>query len=133
MSIQLDNAKQKARLVLRRSLWVLLACFLVFSAGYYFWRTFTKSEGTRTGVLFKISKKGYVFKTYEGQLHLSGSQLMTKQSVWDFSAKDSDVYRKLQSLEGQTVKCFYHEMVDAFPWQGDTDYIVYDVDVLKTE
>ena len=107
---------------------IAIVGFLVFGTGYYFWRTYPKSEGTRTGVLFKVSKKGYIFKTYEGQLHLGGSAMMTQQSVWDFSAKDNAVYQKLQQYEGKTVKCHYKELVNAFVWQGDTDYIVYDVE-----
>ncbi|MBK8557678.1 MAG: 6-phosphogluconate dehydrogenase [Lewinellaceae bacterium] len=131
MSIQFDQAKQKAGKFLRRSLWVLFAAFLVFSAGYYFWRTYPKSEGTRTGILFKISKKGYVFKTYEGQLQLGGTSLMTQQSVWEFSAQNQAVYEKLQTMEGKPVKCKYKELVNAFPWQGDTNYIVYDTEELQ--
>ena len=131
MAAQLEQAKKTAGKYLRRSLWVLLAGFILFSAGYYFWRTYPKSEGTRIGVLFKISKKGYVFKTYEGQLQLGGAQMMTQQSVWDFSAKNAGVYQKLQDMEGKAVKCHYEELVNAFPWQGDTDYIVYDAELVK--
>lgn len=131
MSIQMDQAKQTARKWLRRTLWVVLAGFLLFSAGYYFYRTYTISEGTRSGTLFKISKKGILFKTYEGQLHLSGSMMMSPQSTWDFSAKNSAIYQQLQQFEGKTVKCHYRQKVDAFPWQGDTDYIVYQVEAVQ--
>jgi hypothetical protein len=131
MAAQLEQAKKTAGKYLRRTLWVLLTSLALFTAGYYFWRTYPKSEGTRIGVLFKISKKGYVFKTYEGQLQLGGAQMMTQQSVWDFSAKNAEVYQKLQDMEGKSVKCHYKELVNAFPWQGDTDYIVYDAELAK--
>lgn len=131
MSTKFDQTKATARKIFRRFLWIAFAGFLLFSTGYYCCRTYPKSEGTRTGVLFKISKKGYLFKTYEGQLHLGGSAMMTQQSVWDFSAKNQNVYEKLQQFEGKMVKCHYHELVNTFVWQGDTDYIVYDVEAVQ--
>ena len=131
MAVTLDQAKQSARKWLRRGFWLLLAGFLVFSAGYYFYRTYTISEGSRTGTLFKISKKGILFKTYEGQLHLAGSMMISQQSTWDFSARNSQIYDQLQAFEGKLVKCHYRQKVDAFPWQGDTDYIVYKVEKVE--
>ncbi|MBL7826000.1 MAG: hypothetical protein JNJ57_05175 [Saprospiraceae bacterium] len=131
MTVQLDHVKQKAKQVAKRTLWIVLASFLVFSAGYYFYRTYTISEGSRSGNLFKISKKGIVFKTFEGQLHLAGSAMLTTQSTWDFSAKNAAVYAELQKFEGKMVKCHYKQMVHAFPWQGDTDYIVYKVELVQ--
>lgn len=129
MSVQLDQVKQKARKAFRITAWSLLIAGILFSAGYYVYRTYTLSEGSRTGTLFKVSKKGVMFKTYEGQLHLAGSMMLTQQSTWDFSATDASVYAELQKHEGKTVTLHYREVTDAFPWQGDTDYLVYRVDV----
>lgn len=131
MSERLDQVKQKAGSILRRTLWIGFAAFLLFSIGYYVYRTYTISEGSRSGTLFKISKKGVMFKTYEGQLHLAGSVMMTNQSTWDFSALNASVYQELQKYEGKTVKCYYREKIDAFPWQGDTDYLVYRVEPVQ--
>lgn len=131
MSTKIEQAKQSAKKWFRRSLWAGLIALLLSSAGYYIYRTYTISEGSRTGTLFKISKKGILFKTYEGQLHLAGSMMITEQSTWEFSAKNSAVYETLQRLEGKTVRCHYRQKVDAFVWQGDTDYIVYKVEAVK--
>ena len=131
MSVQFDQVKQKAGKLARRTLWILLAVGLLIGIGFFFYRTYTISEGTRTGMLFKISKKGAIFKTYEGQLHLGGSTILTTQSTWDFSVKDATVYQRMQQFEGKNVKLHYKEMVDAFPWQGDTNYIVYQVEALE--
>ncbi|MBV6438573.1 MAG: 6-phosphogluconate dehydrogenase [Haliscomenobacteraceae bacterium CHB4] len=128
VSNTLDHAKVRARRAFRFTMWSLLIAGLLFCIGYYIYRNYTISEGTRTGTLFKISKKGVVFKTYEGQLHLVGSVMITSQSTWDFSAQNARVYEDLQKYEGKNVKCYYREKVDAFPWQGDTDYIVYKVE-----
>lgn len=131
MSEKMEMVKQSARKWFRRGLWLVMLGFLVFATGYYIYRTYTISEGSRTGTLFKISKKGILFKTYEGQLHLAGSMMISQQSTWDFSAKNGAVYENLQQMEGKMVKCYYRQKVDAFPWQGDTDYIVYRVEKVE--
>lgn len=129
--MDLEQAKQSTKKWFKRSLWLVLALSVVASAGYYIYRNYTISEGTRTGTLVKISKKGVVFKTYEGQLHLAGSMMMSQQSTWEFSAQNAAVYEKLQQFEGKVVKCHYKQKIDAFPWQGDTDYIVYDAEAVQ--
>ena len=131
MSVQLDHVKQKARRVFQITLWSLLIAALIFATGYYIYRNYTISEGTRTGILYKVSKKGVMFKTYEGQLLLAGSVMLTQQSTWDFSAQNGKVYEDLQRLEGKSIKCHYRQKVDAFSWQGDTDYIVYKVELAQ--
>lgn len=124
MAVNTQQVKTQAKSMFRKFLWILLAVALLGGTAYYFVRTYAVSEGNRAGLLFKISKKGIAFKTYEGQLHLGGSIQMSEQSVWNFSAKDEAVYRQLQQYEGKTVSLHYNELVNPFPWQGDTKYIV---------
>jgi hypothetical protein len=128
MATQLDQVKTTAGKILRRVLWIALAGFIVFAIGYYFYRTYTISDGSRVGMLYKISRKGVAFKTYEGQLQLGGATIMNQQSTWEFSAKNEAVYNQLQQMESKQVKCYYKQLVHAFVWQGETDYIVYKVE-----
>ena len=128
MALQLDQAKQTAKKIARRTLWLVLAAALVSAIGYYVYRTWEVSDGTRIGTLYKISRKGIVFKTYEGQLHLAGSQMMTEQSTWNFSVKNDAIYQQIQQFEGKAVKCHYKELINPFPWQGDTKYLVFKVE-----
>ena len=127
----LEETKIKAKSFFKKLSVVLFLALILFSAGYYFYRTYTLSEGTRTGILFKISKKGKVFKTYEGQLQLAGAAIMNKESTWEFSVANEDVYSLMQNLEGNNVRVHYNELVNAFPWQGDTDYIVTKVEKIE--
>jgi hypothetical protein len=100
--------------------------------GYYIYRTFPKSDSEQTGTLYKLSYDGYVFKTYEGQLHLIGSSMMTTQSTWNFSVKNKAVYEEMQKLVGKSVKVFYKELPEtALPWQGKTPHVVYKVEQLQ--
>lgn len=96
------------------------------------------SEGFRVGVPIKFSKKGVVFKTYEGQLNLGSlNQEATGNfsTYWNFSVPGSadSVVAKLDSaiVEGYRVKLFYREKFVQVPWRGDTKYMVYDVEYLK--
>ena len=128
---KLEAAKATTKRAAKKTLWYSLIIGLFALGGYYFWRTFTISDGSRIGVLYKISKKGYMFKTFEGELQLAGADFMNEQSIWKFSGANETVYHQLMELEGERVRCFYKEKQDAFPWQGDTDYLVYKVEVLE--
>lgn len=131
MSASLDKAKEKTRRVFRYLMWGLLIVGILSGVGYYFYRTFPKGDKEVSGTLFKLSYEGYVFKTYEGQLHLIGSTMMTTQSTWDFSVKNEEVYKAMQPFVGKQVKLFYKELPEAaFPWEGKTAFIIYRVEAL---
>lgn len=89
------------------------------------------SEGTRSGILTKVSRKGYVFKTYEGELYVGGfSQgdgTIIPASVFYFSVTDDKVYHKLDSLQGRKVVLTYKQVYKNFFWQGESDYFIHDV------
>lgn len=128
--MSMEDVKVKAQSFAKKLAWMTILGLILFSTVYYFYRDYTVSEGTRTGLLFKISKKGKVFKTYEGQIQLAGATIMNKESTFEFSTEES-VYQSLQMLEGKNVRLHYREKVDAFPWQGDTNYIVYQAEEVK--
>ncbi|MFK8046681.1 MAG: 6-phosphogluconate dehydrogenase [Crocinitomicaceae bacterium] len=110
-----------------------LVGLIIFIALYFAYTNYTYSEGTRTGYLIKTSKKGYIFKTFEGQLNLGG--FGTDKStgmignVWNFSIDDEEMYKKIQAFEGEKVTVSYTEINNAMPWQGETNYFVYDIKI----
>ncbi len=116
-----------------RRLFLYLSLAVVVGGGLYLlYANWTYSEGTRTGYLVKISRKGYVFKTYEGQLNLGGFKADEETGVigniWEFSLKKKSLYERLGNLEGQKVTLKYREVNKAMPWQGDTNYFIVDVE-----
>ncbi|MBX2892624.1 MAG: hypothetical protein KF734_16975 [Saprospiraceae bacterium] len=132
MNASLDQAKVKAQRIFRITMWSLLIAGILFGIGYFIYRTYPKSQSEQTGTLFKLAYDGYVFKTYEGQLHLIGSAMITSQSTWNFSIKDENTYNELQQYVGKTVKLYYKELPEtALPWQGKTPYIVFKVEPLQ--
>jgi hypothetical protein len=83
-----------------------------------------------------LSYKGILFKTYEGTLNTGAinlnSNLTTDKATqslggWFFSVPDHDVAERLDELQGQKVKLYYKKKIKALPWQGKTNYMVYDV------
>lgn len=121
--------KEKLKKIFYRLLLVI-----VISLGIAYWVcTWTFSEGTRSGYLIKISKKGVAFKTYEGELNLGGVNLSNglEGNIWSFTMFDDELVKKMKDLEGDKVKLFYKERYKTLPWQGDTNYIVTDIERLK--
>lgn len=120
----------------KRLLLVLFGVGVLVLAGYiWFNYGWVYSEGTRSGTLIKVSHKGYLFKTDEGQLNLGGFQTNPEggvaSNIWEFSVTDDEVYKKLQHSEGKQVTLHYKQYRKAFPWQGDTEYFVYEVEPVQ--
>jgi hypothetical protein len=115
---------------------IVLAVILIGFAlmAYFYFGNY--SEGVRSGVVVKVSKKGFLFKTYEGQLNLltfgaSRSQNMVAET-FDFSVptNEADVIKVLEevSLSGERVSLHYVEKFMTFPWRGDTKYLIIKVE-----
>jgi hypothetical protein len=128
MTFEVDTLGTRIKNIFKKFLVLLIFAGIVSASLYYLYRNWTVSEGTRIGILYKISKKGKIFKTYEGQIQLGNSPMMNKQSIWEFSVENKEVYEQIQKFEGKNVKLHYKEKENTFPWQGDTDYLVYKVE-----
>ncbi|MDD9953074.1 MAG: hypothetical protein OXR66_01955 [Candidatus Woesearchaeota archaeon] len=98
---------------------------------------YTYSEGARSGVINKFSNKGWLFKTWEGQLALEGivsSGTHTGANVWDFSLDrgarhGEDVGALAEEMQhyleqGCKVELEYIEPGTTWPWRSETDYLV---------
>ncbi len=92
----------------------------------YTWVTlhFEYSNGERAGVLQKFSRKGWVCKTYEGELALyvvAGVQ----PEIWTFTVREPAVATQLSAAVGQRVQLHYveHRGVPSSCF-GETRYFV---------
>lgn len=104
-----------------------IVLFLLLFLGYFvFIFIVPYSEGYRSGELIKFSRKGMVFKTWEGELSqgISGAQIFS----FSVSPKKEEVLQKLEDLQGRYVKLQYIERYKAFPWWGDSPYFIIDVE-----
>jgi hypothetical protein len=88
------------------------------------------SDGERAGLLQKFSRKGWVCKTYEGELALyvvAGVQ----PEIWHFTVRDAALAGRLAALVGQRVQLHYTEhrglWTECF---GETGYFVDRINVV---
>ena len=90
----------------------MLWLFLIVIAGIVGWTMFTLSwaysEGDRAGVLQKFSKKGWLCKTYEGELALYIVGGVAPQ-IWQFSTRDEDLAKQLSGAVGKNIQLHYTE------------------------
>ena len=95
------------------------------------------SSGDRAGTLLKIARKGWVCKTWEGELVMpllttggdgSGDQNDIGSRTWYFTAKSEETVKKLQAAVGKRVILTYdeHKGVPGSCF-GDTPHYVADV------
>jgi hypothetical protein len=104
---------------------VLIALpLLVFTLWAGVTLNYTYSSGDRAGYLQKISKRGWLCKTWEGELQLSaipGSQ----PEKFVFTTRSDSIAAILQKMSGQRVVLEYKQHVGV-PGTcfGDTEYFV---------
>lgn len=122
---------------MRKVIIIVVLVVIAAIAGFFLISSITYSEGSRAGYLVKISKKGYIFKTYEGELNIGGmgnngdGNTILTQNIWEFSVKNEEVFLKLREMEGKHVKLIYKEKMRTFPWLGDTKYFVYEAEAVQ--
>lgn len=106
---------------------IVLAIFSYFLFGNY-------SEGNRAGTIAKLSRRGVLIKTYEGQLNIGGISTDGSHTspLWDFSVSNGkkEVIQQLEdaALTGAHVKLYYKEKFYTLSWRGETKYFVYKVE-----
>ncbi len=91
------------------------------------------STGERAGYVQKISEKGYVCKTYEGELVLV-SMPGTQAEKFLFTVKDKTLVEKINKSLGKRVRLTYEEH-KGIPSScfGETPYYVKNIQVLEKD
>ncbi|MGA0555659.1 hypothetical protein ACO2Q8_03340 [Larkinella sp. VNQ87] len=113
-----------------------LLIFLLLAFGIFYYLTvWSYSDGERAGTISKYSRRGYIFKTWEGVLNVGGfsgeTGSLTPQ-YFDFSVKDDSVAQQINQAvkTGQRVTLHYEEKLVKLPWNGDTKYFVTGVEIV---
>lgn len=118
----------------RRWPWVLAAAVLTPVLLFVLWVEITLhvgySDGLRTGYVQKFSKKGWVCKTWEGEL----AQVTAPGAVqekWQFSVRDDSIAQLIEQSQGSRVTLAYsqHKGVPTSCF-GETEYYVNGVRVI---
>jgi hypothetical protein len=115
---------------------VALVAMAVVAGGLWIALYADYSDGYRVGRIIKLSRRGYVFKTWEGTLDFgylqTDPQAGVATRIWDFSvpADGEDVRKDIDAaIAGDyKTKLFYREKYIQLPWRGETKYFVYKVE-----
>lgn len=115
--------------------------FLIALLAFFVWFLFiwyaNYSDGSRTGYITKISRKGVIFKTWEGEMNFGffgfGQNTKVSENIWYFSVQNDEVAQEVQkaSETGEKVTIFYKQKYKKLFFRGDTEYFVYRVDAVK--
>lgn len=114
-------------------IWALLIPIGLFTLYTWAALTWVYSTGERAGYVQKFSEKGYVCKTFEGELILV-SMPGTQAEKFFFTVKDKAMAKKINDSLGKRVRLTYEEHKgipsDCF---GETSYFVNDVQLLDKQ
>ncbi len=87
-----------------------LLVLILLGIGLWTWfsLSWAYSEGERAGTLQKFSQKGWLCKTYEGELALYVVGGVAPQ-IWYFSTRDPETAKQLYTAVGQNIQLHYTE------------------------
>jgi hypothetical protein len=126
--MDLTKAKATSQMwLLRITTAVVLFIVLGVAGDLLFTLKFAYSSGERVGFVQKISKRGWLCKTNEGELamvNMAGQQA----TIFNFTVPDDKVVKDIEALEGHRVALAYeeHRGVPSTCF-GDTSYFVVSV------
>lgn len=93
-------------------LWLFLLLIVspvcLFATWVWITLHFSYSNGERAGYVQKISKKGWLCKTWEGELAITNFP-GTAPQIFTFSVRDDAVAEKIQHAAGQRVALSYEQ------------------------
>ena len=116
--------------VLKILIWVLMLPISVFALYTWASLTWVYSSGERAGYVQKLSEKGWVCKTYEGELVLV-SMPGTQAEKFFFTVRSKEIAKKINETIGKRVRLIYEEHkgipTDCF---GESPYFVQEVHLL---
>jgi hypothetical protein len=112
---------------------IIIALIAVLGFGGWTWITmsYNYSDGERAGYVQKLSRKGWVCKTWEGELalvNLPGAM----PEIFHFSVRDDAVANRIQQSVGKRVALSYEQHIGV-PTNcfGDTQYFVVNIKVVE--
>lgn len=115
--------------IARKRVWIIAAAALLIVAGFIWYKYFfVFAEGVKSGYLNYATKKGYIFKTYEGKLIQEGFGRGKTGGLtsyeFEFSIENQAVFQQMEQNSGKHFDLHYKEYKGVVPWRGNTKYVV---------
>ena len=109
---------------MRKIVFISIVVLLIAFTGYGYWFYYNPySDGSREGVLQKFSRKGNVFKTYEGEMIQLGFGQRVSGAInsqyYYFSVDDTRLADSLEKCLGKMVRLHYIQYRRCLPWRGE--------------
>jgi hypothetical protein len=129
MDINSGNQK-KSRIIVWIAAIVLVPA-VAFSLYTWLTLTWSFSSGERTGYIQKLSKSGWICKTWEGEM----AMVTMPGAIPDkflFSVRDDAVAKRINAFAGKKVALVY-EQHKGIPTScfGDTEYFIVDIRAIE--
>lgn len=109
---------------------IVLAAVILLLAGFtWFTLHWSYADGERAGYVQKLSRKGWICKTWEGEMAMVTMPGTVAEKFY-FTVPDEAVALRIDTSVGQRVSLHYEQhMWIPFSCFGDTGYFVTDVRV----
>ena len=113
--------------------WLVAILLVAGAVTVYFKFYFVFGEGVKAGELNQIVYKGWVWKTYEGRLIMTGFKSSggngkiggnLQSNEFNFSVVNKAVADSLMLCSGKNVELHYKEYNGWLPWRGMQRYVV---------
>jgi len=91
------------------------------------------NKGVREGYITKLSEKGIIWKTPEGQLQVGAGEQAALQAPWEFSLdpKNTELRERVASMMGKRVRVTYEGWL-ILPYRlGDTNVNITNIELVK--
>lgn len=108
--------------------WLTIIIIVVIAIFFYYRFYFVYSTGVSSGNLNYVTKRGVIFKTYEGKMIQAGFGSKVagalQSNVFNFSVSDEAVANKLMLSGTKSVELHYKEYLGGLPWRGESRFVV---------
>ena len=110
---------------------LVLLIGVIFSAYVWITLSWSYSTGERAGLMQKVSRKGWLCKTWEGELLLTSMPGAIPEK-FEFSVRDDELANQLKEHTGQKLVLTYaqHKGIPTSCF-GDTEYFVEKMAIFK--
>ncbi len=109
---------------MRKTIFLVVLVVILALTGYLYWSYyFVYDEGSKEGILYSFSRKGNVFKTYEGVILQPGLRSASTGGLtnneFHFSVTDDAMADSLTKIIGMQMNLHYNLYHKSLPWRGD--------------
>jgi hypothetical protein len=119
---------------MKKIITLVLMCIVLVSCSENY------GTGERIGVITRFSRSGLIFKSWEGELHVTQTGMNSTMKDFDFSIDNNIEQERNTAINlldsaakmGWKVRVIYHEVfaINLTRSRGDTDYFIDSVQIL---